>query len=175
MSAVTTPRFRPTLSARLAGSLVAGVLLSACASSSSPFGSASDTDVTFLNAAQTWDLDKDNVTTCDEWKQYSSGLLRQADGDGDSALSLQEWPALAKTDRLFDVADHPYYDSSKDGKVSVEELTGARNPAFRMLDKNNDCRITHEEKAHVYNVANPKAKDSFHDPAAGGGGPGGGR
>lgn len=149
-------------------------LVSACASTSNPFGSASDVDVTFLNAAQTWDLDKDNVTTCEEWKQYSSGLLRQADSDGDGALTLAEWPTLAKSDRLFDVADHTYYDGNKDGKVGADELSGKQNAAFRMLDKNNDCRIAHDEKATVYNIAKGKPKDSFHDPSAGGGGPGGG-
>jgi hypothetical protein len=169
MSAVDTPRYLQSIAACFA----TAVLLAACASSSNPFGSASDTDITFLNAAQTWDINKDNVTTCDEWKQYSSALLRQADGDGDSALTLQEWPSLAKQDRLFDVADHAYYDGNKDGKVSADELTGTQNAAFRMLDKNNDCQITHEEKAHVYNVAKPKPKDSFHDPSAGGGGVGG--
>jgi hypothetical protein len=163
MSSANTLRYWPPI----AGCLATGILVAACASSSNPFSSASDTEVTFLSAAQTWDINKDNVTTCDEWKQYSSGLLRQSDGDGDSALTLQEWSSIAKLDRLFDVADHAYYDGNKDGKVNVDELTGKQNVAFRMLDKNNDCQITHEEKAYVYNVAKPKPKDSFHDPAGG--------
>ena len=148
--------------------LAIGLTLAACSTSSSPFSSASDTDVTFLNASQTWDLDKDGNTTCDEWKKYSSDLLRQADGDGDGALNGQEWSGMSKSDRLFDIADLAYYDANGDGKVTIDELTGKQNAAFRMLDKNGDCKIAHDEKATVYNVAKPKVTtDPRHDPSSG--------
>jgi hypothetical protein len=106
-----------------------------------PFGGASETDVTFVSAANTWDLNKDNVVTCDEWKAYVTQLLRESDGNGDSALTADEFQKVAKTDRLFDVAGFKYFDQNGDGKITLEEFSGKPNPAFRLLDKNNDCKI----------------------------------
>lgn len=138
--------------------------LAGCSSMSSlgknPFSSTSNFDVTFVNASQTWDLDKNGTTTCDEWKQYSGGELRQADADGDGALNAQEWAVMAKSDRLFEMADLGFYDANGDGKVTAEELTGKQNPAFRMLDRNSDCQIAHDEKATVYSNVRVKEKDN---------------
>lgn len=159
------------LSIALVAGLAAGV--TGCSSVKLPFSSASDTDVTFVNASQTWDLDRNGVVTCDEWKQYAAGALRQADGNGDGALDATEWAVMASSDRLFDTAGLSYHDSNGDGKVTVDELTGKQNPAFRMLDKNNDCQIAHDEKAIVY--SNVKVKDkgtAAGQPPAGPGAPG---
>lgn len=157
----------------ITGTAAAVLALAGC-SSSSPFGSASNTDLTFVNASQTWDLDKNGTTTCDEWKQYAGGALRQADGDGDGALNAQEWAVMSNTDKLFETADLGYYDANGDGKVSAEELTGRSNPAFKMLDKNNDCQIAHDEKATVYSNVREKSKDAAAAPS-GPSGPGPGR
>jgi hypothetical protein len=154
----------------VSGLAAAALALAGC-SSSSPFGSASNTEVTFVNASQTWDLDKNGTTTCDEWKQYASGELRQADSNGDGALDASEWAVMAKTDKLFDTANLGYYDGNGDGKVSADELTGKPNAAFKLLDKNNDCQIAHDEKATVYSNVKVKSKDNASAPP-GPGGPG---
>lgn len=123
----------------------------------SPFGSTSSIDRTFIGAAQTWDFDKDGSVTCDEWKNYVATLLRESDGNGDGSLDDTEFRQMAKTDQLFSVADRSYYDASGDGKVTVEELTGKQNVAFKQLDKNADCRIDRNESVRVLQVDAPKA------------------
>lgn len=124
----------------------------------SPFSNASVTDRTFIGAAQTWDLDKNAVVTCDEWKQYATSALREADVNGDSSLTKEEFSVMAKKDRLFYIADLSYYDSNSNGSVSLEELTGKKNRAFTLLDKNNDCQIARNESAQV--IAKDKVKDT---------------
>lgn len=123
----------------------------------SPFGSTSSIDRTFIGAAQTWDFDKDGTVTCDEWKNYVGTLLRESDGNGDGALESAEFTQMAKTDHLFTVADSGYFDANGDGKVTIEELTGKQNAAFKMLDKNADCRIDRNESVRVLPVDAPKA------------------
>ena len=151
--------------------LIAAMAFAGCSSVKLPFSGSSNTDVTFINASQTWDLDKNGTATCDEWKQYASGELRQADGNGDGALDATEWAVMANSDKLFETANLGFYDSNGDGKVTAEELTGKQNPAFKMLDKNNDCQIAHDEKATVYSNVKAKSKDNAAAPP-GPGGPG---
>ena len=127
----------------------------------SPFASASVVDRTFMGAAQTWDTDKNSSVTCDEWKAYAAGLLRESDGNGDGQLDKSEFETMAKTDRLFDVADHAYYDANGDGKVTSEELTGKQNAAFRMLDKNGDCQIDRTETVTIIQREKPKDSGDF--------------
>lgn len=167
--------------AGLVFSLAAGTLaLSGCAGGSSPLGGAlsnpfaqgtSDFDITFLSASSTWDMNKDGVVTCDEWKQYSGELLRESDTDGDLALTTQEWANLIGKDKLFVTANHEYYDVNNDGKVALVELTERPNHAFKLLDKDKDCQLGHAEKANVYSVAKEKTKAV--DPSQVPGGPGG--
>jgi Ca2+-binding EF-hand superfamily protein len=123
----------------------------------SPFGSTSSIDRTFIGAAQTWDFDKDGTVTCDEWKNYVTTLLRESDGNGDGALEAAEFQQMAKTDQLFSVADLTYFDVNGDGKVTIEELSGKQNAAFKQLDKNGDCRIDRNESVRVLQVDAPKA------------------
>jgi hypothetical protein len=142
---------------------------------SNPFAKGtSDFDIIFLGASSTWDLNKDGNVTCDEWKQYATQVLQEADGDKDNALTVTEWGKLTGIDKLFVTADHAYYDTNKDGKVTLEELTGKKNHAFTLLDKNNDCVLGHDEKANVYSVAKPKEKEVDQANPGRGGGPGGG-
>jgi hypothetical protein len=125
--------------------LAFALLAAGCASQSNPFGNLSEVDATFLSAAGTWDVNKDNVVTCDEWKQYAMQLFREGDGNGDGVLVAEEYTKVARTDRLFDVAEIGFFDSNKDGKVSMAEFTERQNPAFRVLDRNSDCRIESAE------------------------------
>ncbi len=127
---------------------------------SNPFSQGtSDFDMTFLTASSTWDLNKDGTVTCDEWKQYATEIFRGADLDKDGSLTVSEWSGMTSVDKLFVTANHDYYDANNDGKVSLEELTGKRNQAFILLDKNNDCQLGHDEKASVYSVVKPKEKE----------------
>jgi Ca2+-binding EF-hand superfamily protein len=120
-------------------------------------GSTSSIDRTFIGAAQTWDFDKDGAVTCDEWKNYAATLLRESDADGDGSLNDLEFQKMAKTDQLFSVADRSYYDANGDGRVTVEEITGKPNAAFKQLDKNGDCRIDRNESVRILPVDAPKA------------------
>lgn len=127
---------------------------------SNPFSKGtSDFDMTFLTASSTWDLNRDGIVTCDEWKQYATELFRAADTDNDGSLTIQEWNGMTKVDKLFVTANHAYYDTNNDGKVTLEELTGKPNQAFVLLDKNHDCQLGHDEKANVYSVVKPKEKE----------------
>lgn len=128
----------------------------------SPFSNANNVDRTFIGAAQTWDMDKNSVVTCDEWKQYTGTLLREADMNGDGALASDEFAKMAKSDRLFDIADLKYYDGNGDSKVTADELTGKPNRAFQLLDKNGDCQIARDESAQVVQVE--KAKETGLSP-----------
>jgi Ca2+-binding EF-hand superfamily protein len=135
----------------------AALLLGAC--TSTPFGSSNDFDRTFIGAAQTWDLNKDGSVSCDEWKQYAASSFRESDANGDGALDQQEFLVLAKNDRLFEVANLSYYDANSDSKVAAQELADKPNTAFKLLDKNGDCRIDRNESVQVYAVDKPKEKD----------------
>jgi Ca2+-binding EF-hand superfamily protein len=138
----------------------AGLVLAAC--TSTPFGSATDFDRTFIGAAQTWDLDKNSVVTCEEWKLYALTSLRDADANGDGVLDGQEFQAMARTDRLFEVANLSYFDSNSDGRVGLEEL-GKPNRAFALLDKNQDCQIDRNESVQVVAADKPKEKPKDAD------------
>lgn len=126
--------------------------------SGSPFGGGSNVvDRTFIGAAQTWDFDKNGSVTCDEWKNYATSLLKESDGDGNGSLDSAEFQTMAKTDRLFEVADVKYFDGNGDGRVTGEELTGRQNTAFKLLDKNGDCQIDRNESVKVLQVDAPKS------------------
>ena len=154
-------------------------LIAGCSgnSLSTPFSSGpSSFDITFISAAETWDLDKDSVVTCTEWQQYATTAFTEADGDGDGSLTEQEYPTLIRNDRLFEVANLKYYDKNSDGRVSRDELVLKKNRAFELLDKNNDCKIEHNEKVTVRYEAKPKSTDysgeAAKTPGASGPGPG---
>ncbi len=145
----------------LAGVAFTGALVGSGCSTSSPFSNSSDFDRTFIGAAQTWDLDKNSVVTCDEWKQYAITSLREADSNGDGVLDATEFGVMAKNDRLFQLANLSYYDANSDGRVSADEMVGKQNAAFRLLDKNGDCQIDRNESVQV--VASEKVKEKQKD------------
>ena len=146
------------------------VSLLAAGCTSTPFSSTSDFDRTFIGAAQTWDLDKNGVVTCDEWKRYTATSLREADINGDGALDQEEWARMAKSDRLFEMANLAYFDANSDGRATADELAAKSNPAFRLLDKNQDCQIDRTESVQVYSIDKPKEKEVDQQiPSPGGG------
>ena len=134
----------------LAGTFATVVAGCSSMSSMNPLAKTDDFDKTFITAAQTWDLNKDGAVTCDEWKEYVTTSVREADTNGDGALDATEHQNLVKSDRLFQVANIAYYDSNGDGRVSAEEMIAKPNRAFQLLDKNNDCQIARNESVQVY-------------------------
>lgn len=130
--------------------VAAAVSLAACSTSSplSSIGSitgtnkVSETDRVFLMAAGSWDRNRDNMVTCDEWKAYATELFNAADASRDDALDKTEWSEIIKTDRMFDTANHSYFDANGDGKVTRAEFVDRPNPAFRLMDTANTCTLS---------------------------------
>jgi Ca2+-binding EF-hand superfamily protein len=120
--------------------------LQGCALNKSALASASPLERQFAAAATTWDLNHDGDVTCEEWKQYATGLFRAADADHDGALTPEEFAALARQDRLFEMAGFAYFDADGDGRITLAEIIDKPNPAFALLDTNHDCVITPEER-----------------------------
>ena len=150
--------------------LLASVLLAGCETGSSAMPNLSATDKAFVLAAATWDVDKNGVVTCDEWKAYATDLFRGAHGGTDGALNRDEFSKMVKVDRLFETADFAYFDTNKDGAVTLAELTDKPNPAFGFLDKNHDCSLTNDEMPTIWG---PAANRGLADRGPGGGRRGG--
>jgi EF hand/EF-hand domain pair len=140
-------------------------LLSACAAGDSVMSGASAVDQAFVSAAPTWDLDRDGTVTCEEWQLYASRLFAKFDLVGKGYLSPEEFRNLAFQDRLFETADFVYFDADRDGRVSRAEFVEKPNPAFRLLDKDHDCRLSNSELIATYAPpANSKTKDPADTP-----------
>ena len=154
---------RRTLGALTGLALLPAALAGGCASGGNPFNNTSDFDRTFIAAAQTWDLDKNGSVSCDEWARYVSSEFRQADANGDGALDAEEWKKLVSSDRLFEVANIAYFDANGDGRVTLEEMTGKQNLAFKLLDRNGDCQIDRTESVQVHGVDREKATGKAPD------------
>lgn len=159
--------------------LVLAGSLAACAApklpsvgSLNPFKSSksiSDVDRVFLMAAGSWDRNKDNQVTCDEWKAYASELFNAADANRDGLVDQTEWNSIVAVDRMFATADLNYFDADRDGKVSRAEFVDKPNPAFVLLDAGKSCVLTGDQVAGArskteYDVSG-KPKDTS-DPSA---------
>lgn len=104
--------------------------------------SVSETDRVFLMAAGSWDRNRDNTVTCEEWKTYATELFDGADGNRDNQLEQTDWPSIVKVDRMFEVADFDYYDANNDDKVSRAEFVDRENPAFVLMDTAKTCALS---------------------------------
>jgi Ca2+-binding EF-hand superfamily protein len=139
--------------------LVAAALLAACSSGGKGvLSGVTATERIFIEAAATWDLDKDGAVTCDEWKSYAAGLMREADRNRDGQLTRDEFQRLGETDRLFQVAGFEHFDRDRNGAITAQEMAEAPNPAFTRMDANNDCRLDGGE------IALPGPKPTARNP-----------
>jgi Ca2+-binding EF-hand superfamily protein len=130
-------------------------LVTGCAGQGQLSG-ASTVDMAFVRAAPTWDLDRDGVVTCDEWKLYATQLFAEADTGNKGYLTLEDFAILVKTDHLFEAADFAYFGGSSTGRVTRAAFVDKPNPAFRLLDKRKDCRLTSEELRLAYRAADAR-------------------
>ena len=160
----------------------AGLALSACSTASvptigsiNPFSSGSsisEIDRAYLQAAGSWDLNHDNVVTCNEWKSYAEDLFNSADTDHDDSLDATEWQNLTKIDKMFVTADLKYFDANGDGKVTRQEFVDKPNPAFVLMDKAGKCSLDANQIASArskteYDLSGNKPQNS--DPREQGG------
>jgi hypothetical protein len=134
--------------------VVAGVaLLAAGCAGQGQLSSASSVDMAFVRAAPTWDLDRDGVVTCDEWKLYAGQLFTEVDSGNKGYLTAEDFVALVKTDHLFEAANFAYFGGNSSGRVTRAAFVDKPNPAFRLLDRRKDCRLTSEELRIAYRAA----------------------
>lgn len=138
----------------------------------STFAGVSERELTFVSAAQTWDLDKDNVVTCAEWTTYTADLFRLADKDLDGMVDAEEYRHIVKEDRLFETAGFAFFDGNADGRLTLAEFTGRENPAFTRLDRDKDCRIAGDESVQTRQATSVSGASGAPSTVPGGG-PGG--
>jgi hypothetical protein len=141
-------RYQPLTASVCALSAALG--LSGCSTASvptigsiNPFGAKtiSDVDRAYLQAAGSWDINHDNVVTCNEWKSYAEDLFNGADANHDDFLDSAEWSNLTNVDKMFVTVDMHYFDANGDGKVSRQEFVDKPNPAFVLMDKSGSCKL----------------------------------
>ena len=135
------------IAAALATSGCAGASLPSMGSITGNSKSISESDRVFLMAAGSWDRNKDNQVTCDEWKAYATELFNGAEANGDDAIDETEWARIVAVDRMFSTADVDYYDANNDNKVSRAEFVDRPNTAFRLLDPQGTCVLTGDQVA----------------------------
>lgn len=110
-------------------------------------GSVGDVDTVFLSAAGSWDRNRDNVVTCEEWKAYAGELFDEADANRDGVVETAEYGKIVSTDRMFQTVGLGHYDANGDGKLTRAEFVDKPNRAFILLDKNKECRLTGSQVA----------------------------
>jgi hypothetical protein len=133
-------------------------VLTGCGGNAGPLASASATDLAFVTAEASWDLNRDGNVTCAEWKQYAASLFKDADRDRDGILSREEFSAMSRQDRC---------------RITLPELADKPNPAFALLDKNGDCVISSNERFNLAESRRPDEKRPVANPIPRSGRPGG--
>lgn len=167
---------------RIPAVAAATLMLAACSSSPlSSLGSigsigggskVSETDRVFLAAAGSWDRNRDNSVTCDEWKAYAAELWDGADANRDGFVDSSEWGRVVAVDRMFVTADLAYFDANGDGKLTRDEMVNKPNPIFTLMDTSKTCSLSGAQIAGArskteYDVTPKKPQDG--DPREAGG------
>ncbi len=119
------------------------LLLAGCSGGSA----LGDVDTVFISAAGTWDRNRDNIITCEEWKAYAGELFDAADANRDGIVDTAEFEKIVITDRMFQTVGIAHYDANGDGKLTRVEFVDKPNRAFVLLDKNKECRLTGSQVA----------------------------
>ena len=152
----------PTPRTSTATAIASLLLLGGCSSSPmSAIGSitgqksVSESDRVFLMAAGSWDRNRDNVVTCDEWKAYATELFNGADANRDESIEASEWSRIVAVDRMFETANGKFFDANGDGKVTRAEFVEKQNPAFRLMDTEKKCALNGAQ------VAGARSKTEF--------------
>lgn len=170
MALLAALRSRADSAAMALAPLAAAVVLAACSGGpSSPFSSGNSTEMLFVAAAQTWDIDKDNSVSCKEWEKYTGELFTIGDQNADGMVDAEEYKKIIKSDRLFQSVGMAFFDGNADGKLTAQEFTGRRNPAFDVLDRNKDCQIASGEMIRTRQVEALKQDGTIPGGAAPGG------
>ncbi len=123
--------------------LCAALALGSCGATAP--GLSTTVDGAFIRAAQTWDLNRDGIVTCEEWRGYARQMFKEVDVNRDGKLTPQEFAKLPAKDRLFDSANFKYFDVNGDGVVTESEFVDRPNPAFTTLDKQGKCQLSTAE------------------------------
>jgi len=169
--------------ARLLFCLAASGLVTSCATANSgtnptPTASAappqlSNVDKSFLRGINSYDLNRDDVVTCDEWRKAMTDMFTKANKSRSGFLTEEEYRNLAQSDRTFLTASLKYYDVNNDGKVDKTEFVDRPNPAFTYADADKDCRLTEPELTTVRKLSTPPAPSAPRATQISNGSPGG--
>ncbi|HEY7647105.1 MAG TPA: EF-hand domain-containing protein [Hyphomicrobiales bacterium] len=141
--------------------LLAAGLVTGCAGSGGP--DLSTTVKNFLGGIASYDLNHDDVVTCDEWRTAAGNLFNRADRAGAGVLTEADYEALGKIDRTY-VGTFKTFDVNHDGKVDKKEFVERPNPAFTYADKDKDCKLTQLEMATARNLSAPPKEAKATDP-----------
>jgi Ca2+-binding EF-hand superfamily protein len=153
--------------ARLILCLTAAAMAAGCSASNAGGGSSvatpsgqkiSELDKSFLRGISSYDLNRDGVITCDEWRTSAASAFIKANKSGSGVMTEEEFRNLAATDRTFLVATSKYYDANGDGKVDKKEFIERPNAAFAIADQDKDCRLTDVERLTARNLFAPTAE-----------------
>jgi Ca2+-binding EF-hand superfamily protein len=105
-----------------------------------------------------WDLNRDGVYTCDEWKTYLDRMFGQADRNHDGRLDGTEFATIRQISKVLADADFGYFDENQDGKITRSEFVNKPSEFILQFDRNGDCRVTPDEMKPVANPNAPKQR-----------------
>lgn len=130
--------------------VASSLVLCACASGGARKAKSGDSNTrSFIQAAGTWDFDRDGTVSCKEWKGYANRQFGTADSNSDGNLEISEYKTLSSRDSMFGSVSPEFFDRNKDTRISKAEFVDTPNPAFASLDANKDCNLTIAELAAV--------------------------
>ncbi len=153
---------------------IAGIAILLALAGCSSGSNMGEVDRIFVSAAGSWDLNKDSVVTCEEWKTYAGELFDSADGNRDGFVEEAEYAKIVSTDRMFQTVGFSYYDANGDGKISRSEFVDKPNRAFVLLDQTKQCQLSATQVAgararteKVFDTTKAKSGDPRDNPTPG--------